>query len=163
MTLYTVHSPGQAGLPRAGLMRVELVKDGFHWLALVFPFLWLLFHRIWWGLLGYVAAVIVIALLGKAVGLPRETIAVLELLVGLALAVFAHDLQSWQLARRGYQAVDVVTGRDREEAERRYFDRALSGGAPAETAGTPGPLARPSAPRPQPHVLGLFPEAEGQR
>jgi hypothetical protein len=160
MTLYTVHTPEQAGSRDAALMRVELVKDGFHWLALIFPFLWLLFHRIWWGLLGYVAAVIVIALAGKAVGLPQESVALLELLIGLALAVFAHDLLAWQLGRRGYQAVDVVTGRDREEAERRYFDRVLAGEAPAAPA---SPAARPPAPRPQPQVLGLFPEAEGAR
>jgi hypothetical protein len=161
MTLYTVHTPEQAASRDAKLMRVVLVKDGFHWLALIFPFLWLLFHRIWWGLLGYVAAVIAIALLGKAVGLPQESIAFAELLIGLALAVFAHDLQSWQLGRRGYEPVDVVTGRDREEAERRYFDRVLTGEAPATAPANPA--AKPPAPRPQPQVLGLFPEAEGAR
>jgi hypothetical protein len=165
MSLYTVHLPEQAGSAEAGLMRVVLVKDGFHWLALVFPFLWLLFHRIWWGLLGYVAAVILLALVGQALGVPQGAVAALELLIGLALAVFAHDLQSWQLQRRGYEATDVVTGRDREEAERRYYDRQLSGAA-ARTA-SPNSPGRPPAPRsqpqPRPQVLGLFPDAEGVR
>ncbi|MFO1150163.1 MAG: DUF2628 domain-containing protein [Alsobacter sp.] len=162
MTLYTVHSPELAGSRDAQLMQVVLVKDGVHWLALVFPILWLLFHRIWWGLLGYVAAVIVLALLGQAMGVPQAAIAVLDALIGLALAVFAHDLQSWQLGRRGYAPVDVVTGRDQDEAERRYFDRVFAGEASVAPI---GPTARPPAPRPQPHpqVLGLFPEAEGAR
>src|SRR5690349_16967298 len=111
MTIYTVHLPVEpAHDTDARLMRVQLVKDGFHWLALVFPLLWLLFNRIWWGLLAYVVLVVVVLFGGKALGLGDSAIGGLELLMGVFLGLAASDLKSWQLARRGFPAVDVVSG-----------------------------------------------------
>lgn len=166
MTLYTVHLPEEAASEEARLLRAVLVKDGFHWWALLLPLLWLLFNRIWWGLLAYVALTLGIALLGRALHVPPETVAGVELLVGLFLALVAGDLKSWQLERRGYRIADVVAGRDEEEAERRFFDRATakagSAGGPPATPRTPAPPMRPVQAGAQP-VIGLFPEAGGLR
>jgi hypothetical protein len=166
MTIYTVHLPDDPAEERSSrLMRAELVKDGFHWLALIFPLLWLLFNRIWWGLLAYIALVVAIAAGGWAIELPDGTIGALQLLIGLFLGIVGGELKSWQLRRRGLPAVDVVSGSSKEEAERRFFDRLLgrrAEGPPAHNgSGHPAPPARPQAPN-QP-VLGLFPEAGGAR
>ena len=80
MTIYTVHMPAEPARSTSAhdtdgrLMRVQLVKDGFHWLALIFPLLWLLFNRIWWGLLAYVVLVVVVLFGGKALGLSDSAI-----------------------------------------------------------------------------------------
>ena len=38
-------------------------------------------------------------------------------------ASFANDLKRWTLFRRGYLQVAVVTGSDRDSAERRFWDQ----------------------------------------
>jgi hypothetical protein len=164
MTLYTVHLPQDAPSGEARLAGAAFVKDGFHWLALFFPFLWLLFHRIWWGLLAYVAIAIGIALIGQAVHLPRETTLGFEVLIGLFLAFAAGDMKAWQLGRRGYALVDVVSGRNEEEAERRYFDRTAFRGQEPSAAERPV-VPRVAVPVRQhgPDVVGLFPDAGGSR
>ncbi len=171
MTIYTVHLPTEpADDSMSRLMKLELVKDGFHWLALIFPLLWLLFNRIWWGLLAYIVLVIAVLFGGKALGLDDGTIGALELLMGVFLGLVASDLKSWQLARRGLPTVDVVSGTTKEEAERRFLDRwnAATGSTAAAPPRAPSPPARPLAGQivgstaGQP-VLGLFPESGGAR
>jgi hypothetical protein len=170
MTLYIVHLPGESPSDQARLLRAELVKDGFHWWAFLLPLPWLLVNRIWWGLLAYIALAVGMMLLGRAITLPGETLTAFELLVGLFVGLVAGDLKSWQLGRRGYRVADVVSGRDQEEAERRFFDRAML--ARSGEAAPKGAAVRPAAAFPTaPHqsatgaspVIGLFPEAGGTR
>ena len=54
MRIYTVHAPRTNDLRAAG-DRVVFVRDSFHVWAFVFGGFWLLYHRLWWALLGYVA------------------------------------------------------------------------------------------------------------
>ncbi|MHB2168299.1 DUF2628 domain-containing protein [Alsobacter sp. R-9] len=156
MTTYLVHVPAEAerGQPD-GLDRAVLVKDGFHWLALVFPVLWLLYHRAWIALLVFLAASVALMAVVALGDLPGGTLVAGELLLGLALAVAAPDLRGWTLGRRGYRLADVVAGEDEELASRRFFERWLAGAPPASrgrpAAAVPGGTA--------PQVLGLFPEA----
>lgn len=163
MTTYSVHLPAEATPgSTAGLDRAVLVKDGFHWLALFFPLLWLLFNRLWWALLAFVVLTVGVVLTGRAAGISDQILAVLDILIGLFVAISASDLKAWGLARRGYTIADVVTGSSRDEAERRFFDRWLERAPLA-----PAP-SRPSAtpthdPRPQPQVLGLFPDPGAAR
>lgn len=164
MTLYTVHLPREAPSDQARLLRAELVKDGFHWWAFLLPVVWLLVNRIWWGLLAYVALTMGVALLGRAVHMPPEALAGFELLVGVFLGLTAGDLKGWQLGRRGYEAVDVVSGRGREDAERRFFDRAaLRTGAVRPGPSSSLPLQGPRPAAGAGPVIGLFPEAGGLR
>ena len=62
MAVYTVHVPlTQAGEgPRPD--RVVFVRDGFHFWALLFGPLWLIWHRLWLALVAYI--VVIAALVG---------------------------------------------------------------------------------------------------
>ena len=55
MRTYTIHErpdPAADRVDRAeGLV---FIKDGFSWAAALFAPLWLIVHRLWWPLLGYV-------------------------------------------------------------------------------------------------------------
>lgn len=164
MTTYSVHLPAEAAPGSGeGLEQAVLVKDGFHWTALVFPLLWLLFNRLWWAFLAFVLLTLAIVFLGRAAGLGEGTIGMLDVMIGLFVAIAAPDLKAWGLARRGYAIADVVTGSSRDDAERRFFDRWLtrSVAAPAVNA-RPAP-AQPYASRAQPQVLGLFPDSGAPR
>ena len=57
MRTYTIHE--RPDPPADRVDRAEslvFVKDGFSWVAALFAPLWLLVHRLWWPLLGYIVA-----------------------------------------------------------------------------------------------------------
>src|SRR4051794_11415266 len=63
MPVYTVHAPARQNLGGgptsiAAADKFVFVRDGFHVWAFVFGPLWLLFHRLWLALLGYLVVAI---------------------------------------------------------------------------------------------------------
>ncbi|MBL6957428.1 MAG: DUF2628 domain-containing protein [Rhodospirillales bacterium] len=117
MRLYSVflRRPG----PDADL---QLVKQGFSWPAFFFSVLWALWGRLWWVAAGLVAANI--ASSAVIIGLGVGPIGQAAVSFGLALAVgyLGNDLKGWTLDRRGFAESGVVSGRNRDEALRRYLD-----------------------------------------
>ena len=165
MTIYTVHLPRDATTPGSaeGLDRAVLVKDGFHWLALVLPIPWLLYKRAWRVLLAYVVMLAVVVVGGRFAGLSEVVVAVVELLLTFFLALQAGDVASAALRRRGFPTVGVVSAASEQEAERRFFTRWLaSDSAAGQPADRQPRSAGPSFERPQ-AVLGLFPNGGSGR
>jgi hypothetical protein len=121
MLTYTVHEPADAPSDRFDRAeRLAFVKDGFAWRAAVFAPVWMLVHRLWWPLLGYVLVTALLGWLGSVLAPGWTTLAMLalHLLVGLE----AGTLRRRQLGRRGWRTIGSVTGRTAEECERRFFD-----------------------------------------
>lgn len=120
MPLYTVHAPSPPSEAIApDPLDYVFVKDGFCWPALIFAVPWMIFRRLWLGLLIYLAVVAVATIAGNAVGRP---LAVLIILVWhLFFALEANSFRRAKLARRGYQLVGVAEGRRVGEAEVRFF------------------------------------------
>ena len=152
MLTYTVHEPAEASSGRIDRAeRLAFVKDGFSWRAAVFAPIWMIVHRLWWALLGYVAVVALLGWLGSMLAPGWTTLAMpaLHLLIGLE----AGTLRRWQLARRGWRTAGSVTGRTADECERRFFDlwlptQPVSAAAPAGPSsgeGTRALVAHPSS------------------
>src|SRR5258706_4832059 len=100
MPVYTVHAPFRAdSAVRNGTDRLEFVRDGLHvWAFLLGP-VWLLWHRLWLALVGYVA---VIALSEVALSQLRAGAGarfVVMLLVALLMGFEAASLWRWTLSR----------------------------------------------------------------
>jgi Protein of unknown function (DUF2628) len=141
MLRFTVHEP-----PRPPADRIDraaslvFVKDGFSWQAALFAPLWLLLHRLWWPLLGYVIANGVFEAI-RWTGLVQPgwvTLAIiaLHLLVGFE----ADTLRRWRFDRGGWRTLGVVSGRNAAECERRFYDEWLpSQPVIAPTAGASSP------------------------
>jgi hypothetical protein len=129
--------------------RVVLVRDGFSFAALLFGPLWLIAHRLWLGLLGYV--VVAAALSGLAHVLPAS--GGLDLLFAIWFGFEARAVRRWSLERNGYRLEGLVEAGDREAAEHRFF--ALWRHEPADIR-PPMPASGPRVPRAD--VIGLFPE-----
>jgi hypothetical protein len=168
MAIYTVHLPPED----KGPMRAEdvrFIKDGFSFAALFLPLLWLLWHRLWLALLGFLAVALAIDSIGRF----WSEMAAVVVGVGFAFwfALEARDILRWTLRRRGYRLVAVVEGHDRDSAERRYFETSMlevdSAPQPAPPHGgpsryiTPTGQARPAGPVTGP-VIGLFPTPGGR-
>src|SRR5947209_27094 len=127
MSIYTVHEPP---LKRAETApdpeRFVLVRDGFAFWAFLLAPLWMLRHRLWLVLLGYVLLVAALQLGLRALGFSSFVMGVVGILVGLLIGLEAATLRRFTLARRGWHNVAIVSGEDLEAAERRFFDSWVS-------------------------------------
>jgi len=157
MAVYTVHKPPtqtEDGLAQPE--RFAFVRDGFSWLAFLVPPLWMLGHRLWVVLIGYLGLAGALAGLLKLIGATEASglvFGLLSLLVGFE----ASSLRRWTLNQRGWTNLGVVVGDDLEAAERRFFDAWVAGGPLQAPLQSP---SRPASPpgRPLSDVIGLFPE-----
>ena len=97
MRFFTVHErPGNGG-------DVIAVGSGFSWAAALVPVLWLLWHRLWLGLAGYVLFSILLGVVADLAQLADPATALIALAVGFLIGCMAADFRRWTLARRGWR------------------------------------------------------------
>lgn len=161
MRIYTVHAPpGKAPGDSVDGTRLVFIKDGIAWFALLVPVLWILWHRLWLTLLYYVAFVLIVAWIGR---LASEDLAAVGAILGQILfALEANNIRRWSLHSRGWDDVGESFGRNRNEAEMRYFLEPAP--ARAEAGRKDEAIARAAYPRrseaEDEAIFGLFPEPE---
>jgi hypothetical protein len=170
MSVYTVHEPPRRGAAAPEAERFAFVRDGFSlWAFLVAP-LWMLRHRMWLVLFGYVVIAAGLQIGVRVLGGSAPAAASIGILLGLLVGLEASTLRRFTLCRRGWINISVVSGDDVEDAERRFFDgwvRQRAAPASAPVAGTSPPV-RPTVTPVQrmsqaPAVVGLFPEPGAPR
>jgi hypothetical protein len=164
MSIYTVHEPPlRAGAAAPEPERYVFVRDGFSFWAFLFGPLWMLRHRMWLVFVLYVVISFVLEGLVAVAGASDALIAGVGLLISLWVGLEAATLRRFTLRRRGWRDVGVISGEDREAAERRFFDAWLQQGiqGPARPVTSPQPLnsSRPVTSG----VVGLFPEPGASR
>ena len=169
MPTFTVHEPP----PRksesvANPERFVFVRDGFYFWAFVLPPLWLLVHRLWLALAGFIAVSAVSGAGLYLIGTPSSVKFLAGFLIALLTGFEAATLWRWTLAGRGWKTRGFIVGEDAEMAERRFYAE-WAKGEPSQTApsfvppeptySTPVRRGPPSAS----DVIGLFPEPGNQR
>ena len=176
MPVFTVHAPVDGGADVTATDKFMFVRDGFHFWAMVASVLWLVWHRLWLALIGWIALNAAIWFGLKALGVGGGTVLLADFLVAVLMGFEAASLQRWSLSRRKWRQLDIVVADDEEAAERRFFDRwtarqrgltndqwAVDRGGPPPTRNIPGqPFSKPP-PMPQGGIIGLFPEPGGSR
>jgi hypothetical protein len=173
MRVYSVHEPPVRGLdPLPDAERFVFVRDGFYFRAFLFAPLWMLWHRMWPMLAGYVIISAVVETALVVVGASPTDVLVVALLIALLIGLEASTLRRFTLNRRGWKNVGVISGDDLEDAERRFFEtwvRELPAQSVVPAAPPPAPLPVPGALPPTPRaaegpgVVGHFPEPGAQR
>jgi hypothetical protein len=167
MRVYSVYEPPTRSLdPLPEAERFVFVRDGFSFRAFLFAPLWMLWHRMWLVLAGYVIVSAVVETALVMVGATPADVFVVALLISLLIGLEASTLRRFTLNRRGWRNAGVISGVDLGDAERRFFEtwvHELPGqpGAPVAPPPAPPPAPAGSAPpRPAPGsgVVGLFPE-----
>ena len=73
MPVYTVHAPVANGADLAAADKFVFVRDGFHFWAAVASVIWLLWHRLWLVLIGWIVLMIAIQFGMSALGASRGT------------------------------------------------------------------------------------------
>ncbi len=172
MAIYTVHEPPRlTGETFADADRFVFVRDGFYGWAFLLPPLWMLRHRLWLVLVGYLVLLggllFVLASVGAGVSAKLLVVLFLSVLVGCE----GGTLRRFALSRRGYRPVGVVADDELEDAERRFF--ATWRESQAAPSARPAPAQRPTGAAPAPRmpvpptppggVIGLFPQPGAPR
>ena len=162
MAVYTVHEPRRRGTdPLVHTARFAFVRDGFSWAAFVFGPLWMLRHRLWLALIGYLLLAAAIGFALRAVGAGGEAAFLAAFLLALLVGFEAPSLRRYGLSRRRWKNLGVVIGDDREAAERRFFDAWVGEAAPRAMPTpppSPAPVNAPPTPPASRAIIGLFPE-----
>jgi hypothetical protein len=168
MSVYTVHEPPLHNGAAPAAERFVFVRDGFSLWAFLFGWLWMLRHRMWLVLAGYIVIVAGLETAIWVLGASSAVLALVGVLISFLVGLEAGTLRRFTLNRRGWKNVGVVSGDDLEDAERRFFDawvRRTAAGA--SVAATPAASSAPPALAVRmPHasdVIGLFPEPGAQR
>lgn len=162
MKTFLVFEPADDGRDAETADRVRFLREKFYWLALFFAPLWLLWHRLWLGFFGWLIAEMLIGIAAFAFELDPRVAVIAALLPSLVVAFEGIELRRRKLLRGRHREAAVVVGRDREDAERRFFaewaNSAPARQEPRQDSRPPTPAPLPPQPAPQNSVIGLFPE-----
>ncbi len=128
MAFYAAYLPPQkSGQSEADrLAEAALLRDGFSLSAFLFTGLWLLVKRLWLPLLAFAVIYGLIVLAQMRYGFHPAAAAVAQLVIGGWLGLEAASLAGRRLIAKGWRLADVIEARSQEEAERRFFERALA-------------------------------------
>jgi hypothetical protein len=175
MPVYTVHAPIATDAGIRATDKFAFVRDGFHfWAALLGP-VWLVWHRLWLALLGWIIVIVAMQVGMARLGAGGRAILFADVLVALLMGFEASSIRRWTLSRRNWRQLDIVVDHNAELAERRFFDRwaakqrmlndqpAIDRGAPPPTRDIAGQAFSRPPPLPQGDIIGLFPEPGASR
>jgi len=174
MRSYLVLTP--PGGPDRDHRRTLVLPDGFSWTALLFPWIWLLWNRLWLALLGWLVVVVAFNVGLSSLGVGRSSIFYANVIVALLMGLEASSLRRWTLSRGKWRQLDVVIADKEDAAEHRFFERwsqkqhgivndqwAVDRGGPPPTRSVPGQQFSNPPPLPAGGIIGLFPEPGGSR
>ena len=139
-----------------------VMADRFSWLALLFPWIWLLTKRLWLPAIAVFLLQAIASQLTQVAGLGLVGF-LCALSINLLVALEGRHFYSEVLIRRGWALQDVITAADLETAEELYF----AGQQQARTelpavAGWARPSAAPSSTEWNQGGIGLFDHQGGR-
>ena len=108
MPVYTVHVPSASAADFRATDKFIFVRDGFHFWAMVFGPLWLIWKRLWLALLGWIIAIVALEIVLARLGAGSAAIVSADVMVALLMGFEAASLQRWTLSRRNWRQLDVV-------------------------------------------------------
>jgi hypothetical protein len=159
MASYVVMQP-PAGTTKAEVERTRYIRDGFHVLAFLFPFLWLLWHRLWFEALLAIGVAVALALVGETTGF-GVAISLLSLLVAVFVGLEGAAFRVAALRRRGWIEAGVVDAANLDEAETRHIAGGLEPAARGASDYAPVPGLNPARAQVGP-ALGLLAYPRGR-
>jgi hypothetical protein len=178
MAVFTVHGPAANGPDLRLTDKFVFVRDGFHFWALVFGPLWLVWNRLWLATIGWIIVSVALHLSLTGLGAGWLTIWSADFMVAVLMGLEAASLQRWTFSRGRWRQLDIVVADDEESAERRFFARwadaqhgggsydplTVDRGGPPPTRNVSGQgFSKPPPPLPQGGIIGLFPEPGAPR
>ncbi len=164
MSIYTVHvPPAEKSVPDPE--RFVFVRDGFSFWAFLLGPLWMLWHRLWLVLIGYIALAGLLQIALHLIDASGAVMFTVGILLALLVGFEAATLRRMTLTRRGWGNAGAVVGDDIESAERRFFDAWLHGDPQRSPSFIASPARRAVSPAPtrESDIVGLFPQPGASR
>ena len=122
MKIYTVYEKGSVGDSlEARADELVFVQDGLAIFAIISPFLWFIWYRLWIPLVLYLIVLGVFMGVGGLVGFSEAHVGILSTFLNIAIGLEAHNIRRFYLERGGARMIGVVSGHDIEECEYRFF------------------------------------------
>src|SRR5260370_40355977 len=103
MPVYTVHAPVANGADLAATDKFTFVRDGFHFWAAVFSVLWLIWHRLWLALLGWIVVTAALGIGLAQLGAGRGAIMLSNMLIAILMGFQATSPPRWTVSRRKWR------------------------------------------------------------
>ena len=170
MPVYTVHAPkslvskNSGDDLRAAPEKVVFVRDGFYVWAFLLGFLWIIRHRLWLVLLGYIVVQIAAEVALQMSRAPAIAHFVVMGVIALFLGAEAGSLRRWTLSRRKWRQIGLVAADSEEAAAQRFFERLSAAGIAAATRPvTAAKMPMPHSSIAMPDAAGFFPMPGGSR
>jgi hypothetical protein len=162
MSIYAVHAPANAPDDVvAAADRCAFVRDSFSWGAFFFGPLWLLRHRLWIALLGWVIAVLLLWAASHWLGLASSAVFSSYVAIAIFFGLEGGMLRSAALSQRGFELADIVATDRRDDAERIFYARWLPAvGAARQNTPLFPPVAPAATSNPGGGVIGTLPDGE---
>lgn len=121
MAVYEVYIPPAGGTGSEAAGNARYVADRASILALVFPFVWLLWHRLWFWLAAYVLVAFFLSVLG-ATSLAVLG-ATLTFLPGLYIYLEGPNMIAGKLELQGWRLAGLVEAANEDAAATRWLER----------------------------------------
>jgi hypothetical protein len=153
MRFYTIHErPAQKA---GGDAEVLAIASGFYWFAAIMPLLWLLWRRLWLGLVLYLLFSVALGVAFALGDIAEPAATAIGLAVSLLIGFGAADYWRWTLERKGWRLVAVLRADAAVDAEGLYIRNRGIGSTAVTVA--PMPQTFPSAMLPSSRGNEAFP------
>jgi hypothetical protein len=104
--------------------KLVFIKDGFAWWAMIAPVIWLIYHRLWLGLIGFLAVLGALHGVMYLFGVTSEdSTALVSMGWSVGFGFLANDIRRLLIERRDYKLVGAIIAHSQTEGERRFFER----------------------------------------
>jgi hypothetical protein len=118
MQIYTVHINKDNPEP---LENAIFVKEGFSIYAAIFQGFWALYHKMWLCAAALIVVNMCFIALEKYAIISSDMSTILQLGVLVFIGFEANDWYRLSLRNRGYELFEIVSGKNLDEAQYRFF------------------------------------------
>lgn len=131
MKLFTIHEPplpSKNRIERA--ISLKFIKYGFSWGAFFFSPFYFIFKSEWLGLFFYFLSLFLFVSLITILRINISSLSPYLILVHVIFGFEASSLQRLWLRLRGWREIGSITGHNKDECERSYFNEFFSDKSP---------------------------------
>jgi hypothetical protein len=93
MPVYTVHAPSAHAADFRATDKFVFVRDGFHFWAMIFGPIWLLWNRLWLALIGWIVVALAINVGMARLGADGTAIFWVDMLIALLMGFEASSIR----------------------------------------------------------------------
>ena len=123
MSIYTVYINPKAPSP---LETTVFIEEGVSFFAIIFHWIWMLSHKMWWqGIVTFIIMNIAVPYMTEKAYMNAETATKILGALVIWIGINANDWWRNSLSRKGFVLYDIVSAKNKEAAEQRFYDQVI--------------------------------------